>query len=831
MAETFWRKQQPAIDQMKINEDEVLIRTQDSKGHYFFTSFSNEDTYCKFLLSGHPKASHSNEVLYTNNHTYFDLDCDQKLSKLGWKSEEQFMESFNGILIKSFEVALHVYIMKRNIHWSSSCKGDKTSYHIVIRTDNYYWSTEQRRAALLDFVNYVISQCPEKGYTFYAKSGDNYQLKNVIDRAVYSKRRHMRTVGCSKYDSTRFLRPLPITEKLTTKIISQHLISIPKSDMDGRDPFRFDDCCKPSTISNNTSEPIMFSLLETLAKKVDSELFETRGNLFILRNASKCRVCVINGESNFSDNSYFFRRKDKLIYCCFNESCMGDELDMHTFETVEHTHYSDYRKVLRANNKEPFTDTKPIDDYLKKAVVFIDDPGNFRLCVTERISIEGFTKPITGIEFKVIPKLFNGKSDIDITINDETEHFSSQLDYMCKRRFLNTFSRVCWTPYAKMSPHHPVILPEIKNTFEGFAIEQVKSKEIKFEKSAIYEMLFRNLCNRREDLFSYLTSLIAHKIMKPFDKVPICLVSISQPGIGKTTFAEFLQRLFCGTRSPLTSYSSTSSFCSNFNAEKQKSLWIVLEECNSRIKNDHNFLKDQISATTLLLERKNENRISVPWYANIIIFSNTTNCIKVEHGDRRLVFLEEDDEQLHTNKKLFFDKVRKELTDANFISAVFKWFAGKYDQEWDYRKIPASDMKDRLQRLCAPPVVHFIEFFYREYDSECGLYYSLDYQRNYRIIIEKDLWAGWEQYVERYGTKSKYDRHYFRQEFENVTKVPLHVLERHQQRGYKITDKCEKRLKDIYKINIKEIHNVRQISLGHKTITQQTLQNAQFGQS
>jgi hypothetical protein len=505
---------------------------------------------------------------------------------------------------------------------------------------------------------------------------------------------------------------------------------------------------------------------------------------------------------------------------------MGDELDMHTFETIEHTHYSDYRKVIKANNKEPFKDTKPIDNYLKKAVTFIDDPGNFRLCVTERVSIEGFTKPITSVEFKVVSRLFNGMSDIVMSISGETEKFSSQLDYMCKHRFLNTFSRVCWTPYTKISSHQPIILPENKNTFEGFAIESVKAKDIDFEKSAIYEMLFRNLCNCREDLFSYLTSLIAHKIMKPFDKVPICLVSISQPGIGKTTFGELLRRLFCGTRSPLTSYSSTSSFCSNFNAEKQKSLWIILEECNSRIKKDNNFLKDQISATTLLLERKNENRISVPWYANLIVFSNTTNCIKVEHSDRRLVFLEQDDEQLHTNKKGFFDRVWKELTDASFISAVFKYFAGKYKQDWDYRILPASKMKDRLQRLCAPQLIHFIEYFFREYDSIHLMCYTIP--RDYKTMLENDLWTGWKDYCEEHSVNSKYDRQYFRSEFEEITNTDLKYINGH--RGYQITDKDVERIKTRYKIDLKQIYDERQISASNKTGNQQTIQNPQLTQ-
>ena len=731
-------KQQPCLDQREVSGDQICFCTF-VEGKRMYGSVPDQDCYARFLLSEQAGAPFSNELLWSDTHTYIDLDAPCTLAELG-HTLESFIEAFNELLIDQFAKHLEVAIRPSQIIWSNGSRPEKTSFHIKVACD-HYWPVAER-PKMKDFFRLVNQQCLEtKGFHFYTTVDDLLQLNSILDLSVYSSNRCFRSLGCRKPDSS----PLaPIMGAVTHSAIVSHMLTV--TNHEGLTPFVLKSKCKIPIV--NTS--IETSALGELAQKYGATYIETKGSLCILRNDG-CRICPINNEQNTSDNPYFVLKDSgsTVWFGCHNESCKGQLIQVHTFQgKKKYTYYEDYTRLLN----KPDVTVADVAEYLRSTVSYIDRPEQPFFVTLRKVGVPCFQGKIDYSEVSCAKALFQRTADIhlvpaDAEPDDKPIKFCSVLNSLLKQRRIPTYSNTVWRPYLKRESGDPREL----NTFQGFCLSNVKRSNLDFTETQIYNLICR-LCNHKQEYITYLCSFIAAKLQCPSVKHPIALCFLrSKEGCGKGSFSLFLEKLFsCGASSHI-SFNNLQAFGNSFNSIQAKALWIILEEVSAKrncLKEYTGFLKAKISDNTLMCEPKGKERALVPWYASLVIFSNEFNVLTCSKNDRRLVMFSSDSSM--ANNKEYFEAIYRELADLRVMRAAFDYFSSYDVTEFNYRAIPYSRMKEKLTNVSEKNITKFHRWL---------LKHHLCYQDSY-VFTEADLFGYYKNFCEEYGVNKVADRSY-----------------------------------------------------------------------
>ena len=731
----FFFKQAPALDQRAISEDQICFSTM-VNGHRVYGSVPDKDEYARYILSSNDGSDFANELLWSDTHTYVDLDAPCTLDDLG-HTLETFVAAFNHLLIESFAKHLDCEIRPHQILWSNSTRAEKTSFHIKIACE-HYWQVSQRKEmkSFFKLVNQVCLQT--KGFHFYATVDDELKLSSILDLSVYSANRCFRSLNCQKLDSPKLL---PLRGGVSHSQIVAHMLTITPDDCEGMKPFVLKSKCQ---IPKNVTS-IHTGILQDLAAKYGATYIETKGSLCLLRNKG-IRVCPINGEKNESDNCYFILSEQgaKVLFGCHNENCRGQLIPVHTFAALkEYTYYGDYMKLVNKSSAD--LKVSDIEEYLKSTISYIDRPDQPFFVTLSKVGLPCFSHKINYSQVHCSKTLFQRYADIHLMADgDDPLKFSSILNQLLKQRRIPTYCDTLWQPCLGASPHVPA---NKLNTFQGFCLSTVKSEGIDFETTQLYDLLKR-LCGNQQEYISYLCSFIAAKLQKPYVKVPIALCFLnSKEGCGKGSFAIFLERLFSCGETSFISFNNLQSFANSFNSIQSKALWIVLEEISARrncLKEFRGFLKDKISATTLLCEPKGKERSLIPFYASLILFSNEFNVLSCSKNDRRLVMFTSDSSK--ANDKDYFVKIYAELDSLAVMRSAFDYFSKYSVADFNYRAIPHSEIKDKLAQCSEKNVAKFHRWLLKSiYQGECQ-------------FEESEVYHYYKEFCEVYGVGRPSDR-------------------------------------------------------------------------
>ena len=730
----FFFKQAPALDQRAISEDQICFSTL-VNGARVYGSVPDKDEYARYILSSKDGSDYANELLWTDTHTYVDLDAPCTLDDLG-HTLETFVAAFNHLLIESFAKHLDCEIRPHQILWSNSSRPEKTSFHIKIACDQY-WQVSQRKEmkSFFKLVNQVCLQT--KGFHFYTTVDDELKLSSILDLSVYSANRCFRSLNCQKPDSPKLL---PLSGRVSHSLIVAHMLTV--TQIEGMKPFVLKSKCQiPKIVAS-----IHTGILQDLAAKYGATYIETKGSLCLLRNKG-CRICPINNERNTSDNCFFLLKEQgsKVLFGCHNESCKGQLIPVHTFQTVkEYTYYEDYMKLVNKGSQD--LKRADIEEYLKSTISYIDRPDQPYFVTLSKVGLPCFDHKINASQVHCSKTLFQRYADIHLIADSEEEplKFSAILSQLLKQRRIPTYCDTLWQPCLGTSPHVPV---NKLNTFQGFCLSTVKSEGIDFEKTVLFNLLER-LCGHQQEYINYLCSFIGAKLQRPYIKVPIALCFLnSKEGCGKGSFAKFLERLFSCGETSFISFNNLQSFANGFNQIQSKSLWIVLEEISAKrncLKEFRGFLKDKISATSLLCEPKGKERSLIPFYGSLILFSNEFNVLSCSKNDRRLCMFTSDSSK--ANDRDFFVALYAELDNLAIMRSAFDYFS-KYDvSEFDYRAIPYSEIKDKLAQCSEKNVTKFHRWLLKtQYREECQ-------------FEESEVYHYYKEFCEIYGVGRPSDR-------------------------------------------------------------------------
>ena len=724
----MFRCQAPCLEHRNTTQDRIVFSTF-LQGTRMYSSLPDADAYAQMILDD---SQFCNELLWTDCHSYLDLDAPTSLEGLGL-TENQFVEQFNALLVEQFNTHLGVVIAPNDILWSTSTREGKLSYHLKITSSQYYWPVESR-ATMKQFFKLVAQETYNTPFHYYRHDDSQLTPTSVVDGAVYSANRCMRSLGCRKMDHDTIFTTLD--NRVTHSLIVNHMLTI--SDTTGMQPFVLK--TKPK---NSVSRSISTSILNSLAASYDSEYVTTRGSLVVLRNVG-CRICPIGQESNETDNAFFVLRGSTVYFGCHNQECQGKTIKVHEFASKKQfSYYQDYMKLV--NKREP--EISDVCEYLSDVVSYVDRPSEPFFVTKSKIGLSCFDHRVSVDQVNFAKNLFRGYSDIHLPHDEEPIRFSKILGMLLKQRKIPTYSDIVWEPH--LGSDVPSVPQNKLNTFTGFALENLQDSDIDFEQTQIYDLLTR-LCGHQQGCIKYLCSFIAHKLQKPAQKHPIALVFVnSTEGVGKGSFLEFLTKLFACGENTIVSFNSLDSFSSSFNAIQSKALWICLEEITARLgglKSYNGLLKDKISSKVLLCEAKNKERVQIPFFANLLIFSNEFNVLSVSRNDRRLVFFTSDDSK--ANDKEYFVKLHQELKDLAILRAAFTYFA-TYDLEnFNYRCIPHSKVKNRLVQCSEKNVTKFHRFLMQRFVE----------QNTYTVTAE-DIYSHYRDYVQSFGVAKPSNRH------------------------------------------------------------------------
>jgi len=485
-------------------------------------------------------------------------------------------------------------------------------------------------------------------------------------------------------------------------------------------------------------------MLRSLATQHGCEFVKTQGSLVQLRNVGP-RTCPIGGEINVTDNAFFLvcNRGGTIRYGCHNAECQGQTKVIHQFHSESaYEHYEDYAKILQMDAPT----RADIESYLKSTVRLVERVHDPFYVTYSRNALASFDYRIQHTVVNQSKNLFKGSTALTIFEDGKPLRFANVLQSLQESRQIRTYRDAVWVPYNARHPQ--AATPSKLNLFTGFALESVPKSDIEFPKTRIYDLLSR-LCGNKRAYLEYLLNFIATKLQRPQVKHPIALCFInSKEGSGKGSFGKFLELLFASDCNTYVSFNDLEAFKNSFNSVQAKAQWICLEEVSCRnggLRSYNGFLKDKISSTVLLMEPKGKERVQVPWYGNVIIFSNEFNVMSCSRNDRRLVFFSSDSSK--ANDKSYFTRVYEELADLRVLKSAFDWFTNRDVSGFDYRAIPYSRIKEKLVRCSERNADKFHRYFLKQQHGDT------------HRLTGTDVYDAYRDYCSSYGISKVKNRH------------------------------------------------------------------------
>ena len=754
----FFKTQAAAFEHSQQNNDMVVCGIQNANRTYKYTSFSNQETYADFILSPHQDSKFVNEMLRGHTNTYLDIDTKCSLAELGFESTKEFVSVFSKFLQDVFKRYFDIKVKKKELLWSNSSRAGKTSFHCVVALSSWYWHMDDRKE-LKNFMTAVANETLwKRGFYFFEETNGTYVQNSVIDMQVYSKNRLFRSLGCRKHCSDVCLKP--VKGKVTQKNIIDHMVSV--YDTEERQRLRYKPTCriKPSPVDRH--------IVDKIARENDSTVHEIKGALITCRNLGKKRCCVLTGKVHESNHIFLVNKHDGLHLFC--HGCKGNSKLVWEREYVtKYGMYESYKKLLTSHQADPgSTELAEVHRYMKESIVFVDDPSGCYYIVKRESPVKGFHNKLKSHAFLRCQNLFHRNSDIKLRQNGESICFSNELAHLCKTRGLPCYNKCEWIPFCKLAKDRPSIDSHTFNLFSGFVLANHACdwQSVKWENTNTFQLLYRNLCNENSELFSYLTHSLAAKLQRPWVKIPIahCWVAQKQ-GVGKSSLLVLLARIFAtnSQENICLSHNNLATFCGRFNAELSTNLWVALEELKADRKKFDSFLKDFVSNSHILLEKKGQDRLFVPNYSTCLLFSNDLNVTRVDSLDRRQVFYECSD--VCRNDADFFTKLYEEFDDPKIMKAVFMFLLSLDLSKWDYRVFPETQTRRKLQNLSKNINHRFAEFILQT-----------DLRDKETIVVDKcELFMLWQSFIEDEGVTlcSKRDRNYVCNSFEICMDVAL----------------------------------------------------------
>jgi Family of unknown function (DUF5906)/Primase C terminal 2 (PriCT-2) len=188
----------------------------------------------------------------------------------------------------------------------------------------------------------------------------------------------------------------------------------------------------------------------------------------------------------------------------------------------------------------------------------------------------------------------------------------------------------CDTSYGfyPQPPGHRDACPENAiNSYHGFAVKPVKG-----DWSIMKGHIYRNLCSRNALHFRWFMAWLAQKVQQPHIKLGTAVVLTGLEGVGKSVLGEALTKLFGRHGQKVGQNEMTGQFNDHF----EQMLFALVEETGFAGDPDfESMLKDLVTCSTLMYNRKNVAIWSAPNYTSFMLCTNRAWAVGAGTGGRR----------------------------------------------------------------------------------------------------------------------------------------------------------------------------------------------------
>lgn len=217
-----------------------------------------------------------------------------------------------------------------------------------------------------------------------------------------------------------------------------------------------------------------------------------------------------------------------------------------------------------------------------------------------------------------------------------------------------SYDGVVFAPQQQMSPR-------FYNVWRGFAVEPAETGQHP-SVARFLEHAYENVCQRNKQLYEWLLSYFAHLIQRPWEKPLVALVFRGGKGVGKNALVERIGALLGGH---FLLASNRRYLIGNFNAHLERVLFFALDEAFwSGDKQAEGVLKDLVTGTRLLIERKGFEPYTVSNRARVCVIGNEEWLVPSTADERRFAVFDVGDGRKQDTK--YFTEMRVGMEQGGY---------------------------------------------------------------------------------------------------------------------------------------------------------------------
>lgn len=226
---------------------------------------------------------------------------------------------------------------------------------------------------------------------------------------------------------------------------------------------------------------------------------------------------------------------------------------------------------------------------------------------------------------------------------------------------------------------------------------------------AIWEGIYKDLCNSQEGVFNYFKSYIAHIAKKPNTKTLVALLIISEGhGVGKDYYINKLlgSRIF---GSPAyTQITDIDLAVDKFNEQVCFKVLINVDEVSKAAWNKEEKIRSMITREKVHYRKMYCNAVEIDDRANYIFTTNKFHSVRIVPEDRRFVVWQCG--ETHKGDHEYWDKMHKYLEDEEVLRHF--WYTLMDHDITEFRpadRIPLTNEHIYLTQSALDPVLEFFQ--------------------------------------------------------------------------------------------------------------------------
>jgi len=237
--------------------------------------------------------------------------------------------------------------------------------------------------------------------------------------------------------------------------------------------------------------------------------------------------------------------------------------------------------------------------------------------------------------------------------------------------------------------------PTTFSLFNGFAFQLYNGTEdldiINITRST-YNELMAHVCNRNEEIKTYVLHWQAHMVQKPFENPGTCLIFSGRQGVGKDTLGNLLGNFILG-KQYYADYEDVSMFWDRYDTKKQGKILIKLQEADLMVNKKYSSsLKARITSETITVNPKGVGSYTVDNYARYMMTTNEGVAVNLEEGDRRFVLIACG--SYHAKDPVFWKRMYDILYNQRAGAIIGQMLMEEDISDWDPRTVPTTELKE-----------------------------------------------------------------------------------------------------------------------------------------